>query len=258
MVINSVAISFKSVSKQYLTGERYYPSLRDWISTFFSKEFFKGKKTFYALKNVSFTIRKGETVGFIGQNGAGKSTILKLISKVSAPTSGSIIRQGKIAGLLELGAGFHPELTGRENIFFQGAILGMTKVEIAERTANIIDFAGLGEFIDSPVKHFSSGMYARLGFSIAIHLDPDILLIDEVLAVGDIQFQEKCFSKIDDFCHNREKAVVIVSHNLSMVKRLCQRVFLLKNGEVISEGKPRKIFALYRDMYLDRNSKKYS
>lgn len=250
------AVIFKNVSKQYLFGSDYYPSLRDWVASFFSREFFRGKKSFYALRNISFSIKQGESVGFIGLNGAGKSTILKLISKVIVPTSGTVRTNGKIAGLLELGAGFHPELTGRENIFFQGTILGMNKEEIAEYTDAIIAFAGLGDFIDSPVKHFSSGMYARLGFSIAVHLDPDILLIDEVLAVGDAEFREKCYKRINQFCENAHKTVVLVGHSLSMIERFCHRAYWLNQGEIIAEGKPKKIIKKYLDSLKKEANKK--
>lgn len=242
---DGVAVEFRQVSKRYLTGAKYYPSLRDWVTTFFSREFFKGKKSFYALRNISFAVKQGESVGFIGPNGAGKSTILKLISKVTMPTSGSILTNGKIAGLLELGAGFHPELTGRENIFFQGAILGMSQEEIVERTDNIISFADLGEFINSPIKHFSSGMYARLGFSVAIHLDPDILLIDEILAVGDAEFREKCYAIIERFCQDTNKSIILVSHDLPMLKRLCQRLYWIDKGEIIDKGSPRTVISNY-------------
>lgn len=242
---DAIAVAFHHVSKRYLTGSKYYPSLRDWVATFFSREFFKGKQSFYALHGLNFTVRKGEVVGFIGPNGSGKSTILRLISRVTLPTSGSIETNGKIAGLLELGAGFHPELTGRENIFFQGSILGMDKSEIAERTHDIIAFAALGEFIDSPIKHFSSGMYARLGFSVAIHLNPDVLLIDEVLAVGDAQFREKCYSRIEQFCENTTKSVILVSHSLPMLDRLCQRLYWIDKGEIVDEGLPKEIISKY-------------
>lgn len=247
MVQNTVAVAFKNVSKKYLTGEKYYPSLRDWVATFFSREFFKGKKSFFALKDLTFSIRRGESIGFIGPNGAGKSTILQLISRVISPTSGQIDAHGRVAGLLELGAGFHPELTGRENIFFQGTIMGMRRQEIEDRAEDIIAFADLGEFIDSPVKHFSSGMYARLGFAVAIHVNPDVLLVDEILSVGDAAFQEKCYSTIEKLCHRGDITVVMVSHNLPILERLCQRLYFLDKGKVIASGEPKKIIRLYLD-----------
>lgn len=242
---SKVAVAFQRVSKRYLTGERYYPSLRDWVATCFSREFFRGRQSFYALRDLTFAVYEGESVGFIGVNGSGKSTVLKLISKVTKPSSGTISVHGQVTGLLELGAGFHPELTGRENIFFQGTILGMSKHQIAERTDAIIDFAGLEEFIDAPVKHYSSGMYARLGFSIAIHLEPQILLIDEVLVVGDAAFIKKCYTRIEEFCTNATRAVIIVSHNLGMLKRLCKRLYLLDKGHLIAEGEPAEIVRYY-------------
>jgi ABC-type polysaccharide/polyol phosphate transport system ATPase subunit len=245
MIGNQVAVAFNQVSKKYLVGEKYYPSLRDWVATFFSKEFFKGKKSFYALKDLSFEVRKGESVGFIGPNGAGKSTILKLISRITVPTSGEIGVNGKVAGLLELGAGFHPELTGRENIYFQGAILGMDKRQIEELMGKIIRFSGLRSFIDSPVKHYSSGMHARLGFSVAIHLDPEILLIDEVLAVGDAEFRKKCHKRIESFFKDGNKTVILVAHNLGMIEKLCQRAYWLDRGKLVEVGEPGEVIGRY-------------
>lgn len=242
---NQRAILFNDVSKRYLIGPKYYPSLREWIASFFSKEFFKGKDSFYALRKLNISIDKGESVGLVGPNGAGKTTILKLISKVTAPTSGEIVVDGRVAGLLELGAGFHPELTGRENILFQGTVLGMSRQEIEDKTDDIISFAGLGEFINSPIKQFSSGMHARLGFSIAIHLQPDILLIDEVLAVGDQGFREKSYRKIESFCKDSEKTIVIASHSLPMITRLCERVFWIDKGAIVQDGKPKSVLERY-------------
>lgn len=249
MSSNSSAILFKNVSKKYLIGEQYYPSLRDWVSTFFSREFFEGKKSFYALRDFNLSIAPGKSVGIIGPNGAGKSTILKLISRVIIPTSGSIETKGKIAGLLELGAGFHPELTGRENIFFQGAILGMSKAEIEKQTSDIIAFSGLGEFIDSPIKHFSSGMYARLGFSVAVHLNPDILLIDEILAVGDLAFYNKCVTFMKEFCRDPRRTVVFVTHSLSSIRDICDEVLWIENGTLYRKGDVKKITKEYEKQY---------
>jgi len=243
----TTAISFSNVSKKFLTGKKYYPSLRDWIGTFFSKKFFKGKKSFKALNNVSIEIRKGESVGIIGPNGAGKSTILKLISKVTIPTSGEIKVNGSVAGLLELGAGFHPELTGRENIWFNATILGMKRNEIEQKIDKIIDFSELGKFIESPVKHYSSGMYARLGFSIASHVEPDILLVDEILSVGDEQFRKKSIEKIQKLAKSGKMTLVFVSHSLPYLQKLCDRLILLDKGKVIAEGKSNKIITLYRE-----------
>ncbi|OGY18498.1 MAG: hypothetical protein A3F04_02020 [Candidatus Chisholmbacteria bacterium RIFCSPHIGHO2_12_FULL_49_9] len=245
MANHQTAVEFHQVSKKFLIGENYYPSLREWIATFFSREFFIGKESFYALRDLNFIVKKGESVGFIGPNGAGKSTILKLIARVTIPTDGVVRINGKVTGLLELGAGFHPELTGRENIFFKGTILGMGKKEIEKRMDEIVAFADLGQFIDSPIKLFSSGMYARLGFAVAIHLDPEILLIDEILSVGDASFVEKCYRRIEHFCQNPNKTTMIVSHNLGMLKRLCSRLYLLDKGRIIAEGKPKTIIQQY-------------
>ena len=184
-------------------------------------------------------------VGFIGRNGAGKSTLLKLISKVTFPTSGKLTTNGKVAGLLELGAGFHPELTGRENIFFQAAILGMPKKEIRLKEKEMIAFSELGEFIDTPVKYYSSGMYARLGFSVAIYLNPDILLIDEILSVGDASFQDKCIGRIKEFCRSKHKTVIIVSHSFGYLTELCHRIVWLESGAIALEGKPQPVINAY-------------
>ena len=183
-------------------------------------------------------------VGIIGHNGAGKSTILKLLSKVTTPTSGEIRISGRLSALIEVGSGFHPELTGRENIYLSGSILGMRRREIAEKLERIIDFAGVRDFIDTPVKHYSSGMYVRLGFSIAAHLEPDILLLDEVLAVGDATFQAKCLDRINRL-HGEGRTIVFVSHDLVSVERLCGRVLLLNHGQVIASGSARDVIETY-------------
>jgi len=239
------AVIFRDLSKVYKKGSKVGMNLRDWANIFWHHQFKVKSETFYAVKNLNITIDKGEVVGFIGRNGAGKSTVLRLASKVVFPTSGTVMTNGRVAGLLELGAGFHPELTGRENIFFQAAILGMTKREIKSQEDAMIDFSELDEFIDTPVKYYSSGMYARLGFSVAIYLNPDILLIDEILSVGDASFQDKCIARIQDFCRNREKTVIIVAHNFGYLQQLCQRVFWLEKGELIKEGKPEAVIAEY-------------
>jgi ABC-type polysaccharide/polyol phosphate transport system ATPase subunit len=202
---------------------------------------------FWALQDVSFEVARGETLGIIGHNGAGKSTILKLLSSVTAPTSGEITITGQLSALIEVGSGFHPELTGRENIYLSGSILGMRRREIADKLERIIDFAGVREFIDTPVKHYSSGMYVRLGFSIAAHLEPDILLLDEVLAVGDAAFQVKCIDRINEL-HSRGKTIVFISHDLAAVERLCSRVLLLNHGRVVADGSPRDVIGKYEDV----------
>src|SRR5262245_59662134 len=184
---------------------------------------------FWAVRDISFDVSRGETLGIIGHNGAGKSTILKLLSSVTAPTLGEITIAGRLAALIEVGSGFHPELTGLENIYLSGSILGMRRSEITAKLDNIIDFAGVRDFIDTPVKRYSSGMYVRLGFSVAAHLEPDILLLDEVLAVGDASFQAKCLDRIREL-QRAGTTIVFISHNLNAVKRLCNRLLLVEHG----------------------------
>ena len=202
---------------------------------------------FWALRDVSFAVAEGETLGIIGHNGAGKSTILKLLSSVTVPTSGEIRIYGSLSALIEVGSGFHPELTGRENIYLSGSILGMRRREISDKLERIIEFAGVRDFIDAPVKHYSSGMYVRLGFSIAAHLEPDILLLDEVLAVGDAAFQSKCLGRINEL-HRQGRTIVFISHDLGAVERLCDRVILLKQGQVIATGTATDVIAAYQDV----------
>lgn len=201
---------------------------------------------FWAVKDVSFDIHRGESVGIIGHNGAGKSTILKLLSSITAPSKGEITINGRLAALLEVGSGFHPELTGRENVFLSGSILGMRRNEISAKLEDIIDFAEVRQFIDVPVKRYSSGMFVRLGFAIAAHLDPDVLLLDEVLAVGDSAFQDKCVARILAL-QNAGKTIVFISHDLSAVERLCSRVLLMKAGELIGDGRTSEMIAKYQE-----------
>ncbi|MES2523952.1 MAG: ABC transporter ATP-binding protein [Gemmatimonadota bacterium] len=200
---------------------------------------------FWAVRDVSFQVRRGEAVGIIGHNGAGKSTILKLLSNITAPTKGEIAINGRLSALIEVGSGFHPELTGRENVFLSGSILGMRRREIASKIDSIVEFAGVRQFIDTPVKRYSSGMYVRLGFAIAAHLDPDILLLDEVLAVGDASFQAKCIQRIQEL-EAAGTTIVFISHDLNAVERLCQRVILMDKGQVAAEGMPRDIIKQYQ------------
>jgi lipopolysaccharide transport system ATP-binding protein len=194
-----------------------------------------GDDEMWALRGVSFEVKQGEILGIIGRNGAGKSTLLKILSRVTAPTNGEVRVKGRIASLLEVGTGFHPELTGRENIFLNGAILGMTKTEIRSKLDEIIDFSGVEKFIDTPVKRYSSGMYVRLAFAVAAHLEPEILIVDEVLAVGDVQFQRKCLGKMGEVAHEG-RTVLFVSHNMNAVKSLCGRALLLANGLLSLNG----------------------
>lgn len=199
---------------------------------------------FYALQDVSFAIERGSLVGIIGQNGAGKTTILKLLSGITRPTQGHLRVEGRIGALINLGAGFHPELTGRENIYLYGSIMGLKRQDIAGHFDEIVEFAGLQEFIDVPVKRYSSGMFVRLGFSTAMHIEPDILLVDEVLAVGDLQFQQKALERIRKFITDG-KAIIFVSHNLTMVQSLCHRVIWLDSGRIREEGEPRSVISHY-------------
>jgi homopolymeric O-antigen transport system ATP-binding protein len=201
---------------------------------------------FWAVKDVSFEVQRGESLGIIGHNGAGKSTILKLLSNITTPTLGEITINGRLSALLEVGSGFHPELTGRENIYLSGSILGMRHAEITSKLDSIVDFSGVRPFIDVPVKRYSSGMYVRLGFSITAHLDPDILLLDEVLAVGDMQFQDKCKKRIAEL-HSRGTTLVFISHDLTAVRNLCQRVLLLHKGQIVQEGAPDEIIRRYTE-----------
>ena len=205
----------------------------------------KGGKYVWALDDVDLEIREGEVVGIIGKNGAGKSTLLKLLSKVTRPTKGKIISKGKTASLLEVGTGFHQELTGRENIFLNGAILGMTKKEIASKIDEIIDFSGCKRYIDTPVKRYSSGMFVRLAFAVAAHLEPDILIVDEVLAVGDAEFQKKAIGKMKDISKKGGRTVLFVSHNMSSIKALCNRAVLLENGRLTKDGLPEEVVNYY-------------
>jgi lipopolysaccharide transport system ATP-binding protein len=202
----------------------------------------------WALKNVSFEIEQGQAIGIIGRNGAGKSTLLKILSRVTSPTTGQIKARGRIASLLEVGTGFHPELTGRENIYLNGAILGMRKLEISRRLDEIIEFSGCERYIDTPVKRYSSGMYVRLAFAVAAHLDPETLIVDEVLAVGDAEFQRKCLGKMGDVA-GRGKTVIFVSHNLGAVRNLCTQVIVMENGTLGFKGSMAEGISHYEDSF---------
>ena len=225
----SVAIRVKDLTKKY----KLYQKRSERLANAFGKE--KNIKEFYALKGVSFEISKGECVGIIGHNGAGKSTLLKLLTGVAFPTSGEIEINGRLASMLELGSGFNPELTGMENIYFNGSLNGLTKEEIDGKLKEILDFADIGNFIEQPVKNYSSGMFARLAFAVAINVDPDILIVDEILSVGDVGFQVKCMEKFNEF-KKKGKTILYVSHGLGTVKKFCDRAILLQKGEVVDDG----------------------
>jgi lipopolysaccharide transport system ATP-binding protein len=248
----SAAIVVDNVSKKFLIGNARYSSLRD-IITGSVRGIFGGRaksdtertREFWALKDVNFEVEKGATLGIIGPNGAGKSTLLKLLSRVSMPTKGTITTHGRVSALIEVGAGFHPELTGRENVYLNGSILGMTKKEIDKNFDAIVDFSGIEQFIDTPVKYYSSGMYARLGFSVAAHVNPDILLVDEVLSVGDYLFQQKCLERMMAVARSGT-TVMFVSHNLPAMAQFCPRALLLFKGDCVAEGPVSDMAALYR------------
>jgi len=210
-----------------------------------SEETQSSNEDFWALQNVSFEIKQGEVVGIIGRNGAGKSTLLKVLSRITEPTAGRIQINGRVACLLEVGTGFHPELTGRENIYLNGTILGMTRKEIRKKFDEIVAFAEIEKFLDTPVKHYSSGMYVRLAFAVAAHLEPEILVVDEVLAVGDVQFQKKCLGKMQDVAEQEGRTVLFVSHNMTSIQKLCNRVILLDKGQIKTIGKPQDIIPAY-------------
>lgn len=240
-----IDLSFERVSKRYLirneegTDAGHHPLLRKF------KSLFRRRQEFWAVRDVSFEVRRGETLGIIGHNGAGKSTILKLLSNITIPSSGEITINGRLAALIEVGSGFHPELTGRENVYLSGSILGMRRAEIARKIESIVDFAGIRQFIDIPVKRYSSGMLVRLGFSIAAHLEPDVLLLDEVLAVGDAAFQLKCLNRVDEL-REGGKTIIFISHDLNAVERLCDRVLLMDHGQIIANGNPAEVIDLYK------------
>lgn len=234
-------IKFDHVTKQF--DKLNHKTFKEFIPALFKGE--KTKESFTALNDISFEIKKGETVGIIGPNGSGKSTILKLIAGVMSSTTGKVSVHGNISPLIELGAGFHPELTGRENIFLNGSILGLSQKAIAANLNSIIEFAELSEFVDQPVKHYSSGMYMRLAFAVAVHTHPEILLVDEILAVGDTAFQNKCFKKMEEFQKSKDVTIIFVSHNLKQVEEFCSRVIYLNNHQIQFEGTPKKGIQIY-------------
>ena len=245
--MSDTIIQVENLSKQYIIQhqkQKSYNTLRDILANS-THSFFKNihkrkfkvhssqKEEFWALKDISFEIKQGDRIGIIGRNGAGKSTLLKILSRITEPTSGRISIKGRVASLLEVGTGFHPELTGRENIYLNGAILGMSKAEITRKFDEIVDFAEVEKFLDTPVKHYSSGMYVRLAFAVAAHLEPEILIVDEVLAVGDMQFQKKCLGKMENVSVKEGRTVLFVSHNMSAMSTLCNYGIVLKNGTIV-------------------------
>ena len=261
--MTDIVIKAENLSKRYLVGHQArerggYTALRDVIArnarTFARKtgDFFAGRQIvqgdeveeFWALEDVNFEVERGEVLGIIGRNGAGKSTLLKILSRITEPSAGRVTIKGRVASLLEVGTGFHPELTGRENIYLNGAILGMTRTEIRRKFDEIVNFAGVETFLDTPVKRYSSGMYVRLAFAVAAHLEPEILLVDEVLAVGDAEFQKKCLGKMDEVAR-AGRTVLFVSHNMPTINRLCRRCLLLDSGRLDADGEAQKVTARY-------------
>jgi lipopolysaccharide transport system ATP-binding protein len=251
--MSEVVIKAENLGKKYIIGHQAsagYKTFREQIfhhaHNFYTrtKKMMKGQQVtegdnleeFWALKELSFNVIKGDRVGIIGKNGAGKSTLLKVLSRITEPSTGKVLIKGRVASLLEVGTGFHPELTGRENIFLNGAIMGMGRAEIKRKFDEIVDFSGVEKFLDTPVKRYSSGMYVRLAFSVAAHLEPEILVVDEVLAVGDAEFQKKCLGKMQDVSNSEGRTVLFVSHNLMALSSLCNKGIYLKNGQIRSQG----------------------
>ena len=260
--MSNTVIEFNNVGKQYILGTigtgTLSQDLNRWWANIRGKEdpylkigetndrTQKGNSNFvWALRDINFKVEQGEVVGIVGKNGAGKSTLLKILSRVTSPTTGNIKIKGRIASLLEVGTGFHPEMTGRENIFMNGSIMGMTKIEIASKFDEIVDFAGVAKYVDTPVKRYSSGMMVRLGFAIAAHLEPEILVVDEVLAVGDAEFQKKAIGKMQDVSKGEGRTVLFVSHNMAAVKSLCTKGAVLENGQIVFHGNINNALKLY-------------
>ncbi len=239
-------LEIENVSKRFRIAHENQPylNIRDSLVQVFRRKKAATSEDFWALKDISFTVEAGESIGIIGKNGAGKSTLLKILSKITPPTSGRIISRGRVASLLEVGTGFHPELTGRENIFLNGSILGMRRWEIEKKFDEIIDFSGIERFLDTPLKHYSSGMQLRLAFSVAAFLEPEILIIDEVLAVGDAEFQKKCMGKMDEVSKNG-RTILFVSHNMGAVNNLCRKAVLLRKGEIAMIDTSAKVVEQY-------------
>lgn len=244
-----IAIRIKELSKKFTIGKQKDGSLRGSLANLFSSKSIYSED-FWALKDVSFDVQRGDVIGIIGKNGAGKSTLLKILSEITKPTKGRIEINGRVASLLEVGTGFHPELTGRENVYLNGTILGMTRKEVKAKFDEIVSFSGVEKFIDTPVKHYSSGMYVRLAFAVAAHLEPEILVIDEVLAVGDAEFQKKCLGKMQDVAKNG-RTVLFVSHDIEAIATLCTKGVLLAGGKVKKIGSIQDVIKEYTNHFQD-------
>jgi lipopolysaccharide transport system ATP-binding protein len=273
--VSEPIIKVENLSKKYIIGHQVeggsivggFPTLRDritdganWlkrqlVSTISGKKIAEPtSEAFWALKDISFEIKRGDCIGIIGRNGAGKSTLLKILSRITEPSMGQITMNGRVASLLEVGTGFHPELTGRENVYLNGAILGMSKVEIEKKFDEIVEFAEVEKFLDTPVKRYSSGMYVRLAFAVAAHLEPEILIVDEVLAVGDIQFQKKCLGKMQNVSQGEGRTVLFVSHNMDAIERLCSQSILFQNGQLIDYGSTNSVVTRYLSSNFPQNA----
>jgi lipopolysaccharide transport system ATP-binding protein len=271
--MSDIVIKAEGLGKKYLIGHQSererYTALRDVLTRNFKSILHKTRQVlsgqqllagdeieeFWALRDIDFEIKRGDRVGIIGRNGAGKSTLLKVLSRITEPSAGSVQIRGRIASLLEVGTGFHPELTGRENIFLNGAILGMTRAEIKRKFDEIVDFAGVEKFLDTPVKRYSSGMYVRLAFAVAAHLEPEILVVDEVLAVGDAEFQKKCLGKMEEVSKNEGRTVLFVSHNMGAMTGLCNKGILLNQGKIAFNGTMQAAVLNYLNQYTKTTRK---
>ncbi len=242
--MSDIVIKVENLSKEYFIGKSSSMSFREAFTETFSSKKNTNDTSFFALNDINFEIKQGDAVGIIGKNGAGKSTLLKILSRITKPTKGRIEINGRVASLLEVGTGFHPELTGRENIFLNGTILGMSRAEVKSKFDEIVAFSGVEKFIDTPVKRYSSGMYVRLAFAVAAHLEPEILIIDEVLAVGDAEFQKKCLGKMDEVSKGG-RTVLFVSHNMALINILCNKAILLNSGAIVQFDDTKKVIEKY-------------
>jgi len=245
------SIEVHEMSKRYRLGGHYYVTLRETLAAVTRRDGARSKRDFWALRDVGFTVDDGEAVGLIGRNGAGKSTLLKVLARITVPTRGVARMRGRVGALLEVGTGFHPELNGRENIFLNGAILGLKRADIRRRFDDIVEFAGVQELLATPVKRYSSGQYLRLAFSVAAHVEPDIVVVDEVLAVGDAEFQRRCLGKMSQFAQEG-RTVLFVSHDLGAVARICERTIWLEDGEIKHDGPTSRSIELYLDARGER------